>query len=287
MDYGTSTVKRPRRTKAQIEELEQAIFSVVEIDQPMTIRGVFYRVMSLGHVAKTENGYRQVQERVLKMRRAGALPYQWITDGSRYRLHRTSYSGVEAALDAAARSYRRQLWQGMDSHVEVWSEKDAITGVVASVVDEYDVPLMVSRGFSSESFLYDTADALARDGRPVVIFQLGDHDPSGVKAWEDIQNKLPRFAPGIEMTFERIAVTPEQIQTFGLPTRPTKKSSHAKGFEGESVEVDAIPTGTLRGLVRSAIEEHMPRAQLDLQRTVEREERELLRRIAGQDWSAA
>lgn len=287
MTYGTSPVKRRRRSKAEIEELESAIYSVVELDQPMTIRGVFYRVMSLGHVAKTENGYRQVQERVLKMRRAGMLPYRWITDGTRYRLHRTSYSGIEAALNSAALSYRRQLWQGMERHVEVWSEKDAITGVIAEVVEEFDVPLMVSRGFSSESFLFDTADALARDGRPVVIFQLGDHDPSGVKAWEDIQHKLPRFAPEVEMTFERITVTPEQIDEFGLPTRPTKKSSHAHGFEGESVEVDAIPTGTLRGLVRRAIEQYMPQAQLDLQRRVEREERDLLRRIAGADWSAA
>jgi hypothetical protein len=50
--------------------------------------------------------------------------------------------------------------------------------------------------------------------------------------------------------FVRVAVNPEQIEEFDLPTRPTKKTdSRAKTFEGESVEVDAIPPARLRQMV--------------------------------------
>ena len=287
MVYGTSPIKpkRYRRTQAELEELNDAIYDVCEVDHPLTLRGVFYRVVSLGLIEKSEKGYGVIQREVLKMRRSGALPYSWITDGSRRRMQVQSFDGIEEALDDLALSYRRNLWAGADHHVEVWSEKDAITGVVWPVTRQFDVPLMVSRGFASESFLWSTAQELKTDGRPAVILNLGDHDPSGVVAWEDIQKKLPQFAPGIDMVFERVAVTAEQIDEMSLLTRPTKKSVHSRGFEGESVEVDAIPSRTLRQMLEDAISVWMPPEQVELQRMVERNEREGLRRLAGYDWS--
>lgn len=284
MTYGTSPVKRRRRTRAEIETLESAVYTLVKRDQPMTIRGIFYRVVSLGLVDKTENGYKVVQRRVLEMRRSGALPYEWISDGTRWQLKARSYAGVNAALEAAALSYRRNLWIDQPVHVELWSEKDAITGVISSIANEYDVPIMVARGFSSESFLYSTAQQLKADGRPAVIYQLGDHDPSGVLAWRDTCGKLAEFAPDVDLTFERIAVTPEQIEEFNLPTRPTKSSSHSRGFSGESVEVDALETGVLRSLVRQALAQHMPEHVLDLHRQVEKSERDLLSKISNYQW---
>ena len=66
--------RRARSTRAQIQALEDAVYDVARAERPMTVRGVFYRVMSLGLVPKSEAGYRQVQLRVLAMRRAGVLP---------------------------------------------------------------------------------------------------------------------------------------------------------------------------------------------------------------------
>jgi hypothetical protein len=142
---------------------------------------------------------------------------------------------------------------------------------------------MISRGFSSETFLYETAEDINDEGNDAVIYQLGDHDPSGVAAWEDIQRKLRAFVDSdIELTFERIAVTPEQIVEMNLPTRPTKQSdTRAAKFKGDSVEVDAIPSPALRGLLRSAIESHIDPDALRLHEIAEQSEKEILARIAG------
>ena len=53
---------------------------------------------------------------------------------------------------------------------------------------------------------------------------------------------------------------------------------HAKDWaeDQESVELDAIPAGRLRELVREAIEQHVDRDQLDALRLIEAEEREQL-----------
>lgn len=282
---GTRPLRRNRRSDAAYEALDAAIIEVCTLDNPLSVRGVFYRVMSAGVVAKTEQEYGVVQRRVLKLRRSGDLPYEWIADGTRWHLKSPSWSGVEQALADAAVSYRRALWHDQFGYVEVWSEKEAISSIVSPVTDSYDVPLMIARGFASESFLYTTASTIRATAKPTTIYQLGDHDPSGVAAWEHVQRRLREFAPDVEITFERIAVTEDQITTLSLPTRPTKASdSRAKNFTGESVEVDAIPTATLRTLVETAIVRHIDPIALELTQLYEREERAGLEAMA-RGWS--
>jgi hypothetical protein len=278
--YETNTLNghRRRRTNAELARIDAAILEIAEAEEPVTVRGLFYRVMSRGLVPKTESGYLVVQRRTLRLRREGDLPYGWITDGSRLRLKPKTWSSTQAALENTAKMYRRDLWIDQEMHVEVWTEKDAIRGVVYPVTEEFDVPLMISRGFSSETFLHETAEEINEKGRDTVIYQLGDHDPSGVAAWEDIQRKLLGFVdPGIDLVFERIAVTPEQIVSMNLPTRPTKQSDpRAARFAGESVEIDAIPSTTLRGLVREAIEQWTDPERLRIAKAAEESERQAL-----------
>src|SRR5215211_4015668 len=154
--YRTSPVKRLRRTNAELAALHTAIMAVCEVDQPLSVRGVFYRVMSAGAVEKSEKAYNAVQREVLKLRRAGRLPYEWIADGTRWHIKSRSWSSVDQALDDAAASYRRALWHDQDVYVEVWSEKDAISSIVSRITESWDVPLMIARGFASESFLWAT-----------------------------------------------------------------------------------------------------------------------------------
>lgn len=284
--YGASAIKRARRTKTEIAALESAIYDVAKVERPCTIRGVFYRVMSTGLVPKTEAGYRQVQNRILLMRRAGSLPYGWISDGTRWQVKPETWSAMDAALRETAAFYRRALWDDQGVHLEVWSEKDAIRSVVYPVTSEFDVPLMIARGFASESFLWETAQTIKCARKPAVIYQLGDHDPSGVSAWEHTRRRLSEFAPNVDFEFHRLAITPEQIITHNLPTRPTKQSdSRAAGFVGESVEVDAMASPVLRQLVRNAIEQWIDPETLRLTRAVEASERQILSRIAD-DWGS-
>jgi len=277
---------RNRRTASAYAELDQTIISVCAADHPLSVRGVFYRVMSAGVVAKSEKEYGVVQRRVLKLRRSGELPYGWIADGTRWHVKSRSWDSVEQALADAAVSYRRALWNDQDSYVEVWSEKEAISSIVSPITDSYDVPLMIARGFASETFLYSTAATITAIAKPTTIYQLGDHDPSGVAAWEHVQRRLREFAPDVEISFERIAVTEDQITELGLPTRPTKASdSRAKTFRGDSVEVDAIPTATLRLLVQEAIERHIDPVALEATRLFEAQERAGLEAMA-RGWGA-
>jgi len=118
--------------------------------------------------------------------------------------------------------YRKSLWTEADRYVEVWLEKDALAGVVYPITEMYDVPLMVARGYASLSFLHSAAEYISDLDVPAYVYHLGDYDPSGFNAGEKIEETLRELAPSADIVFERIAVTPEQIEQWHLPTRPTK-----------------------------------------------------------------
>jgi hypothetical protein len=141
---------------------------------------------------------------------------------------------------------------------------------------------MVTRGFASLSFLYEAADAIQQRGKPTYLYYFGDHDPSGVNIPRTVEKRIRKFAPEVEINFNRVAVNPDQIEHWGLPTRPTKTSdSRSKAFEGESVEVDAIPPATLRRLAEERITRHIDERVLERLKSVERHERDTLRTIAA------
>jgi len=193
----------------------------------MTVRQVFYQATVRGLVEKAESGYGKVQNDLTLMRRDGVLPYDWLADNTRWQRKPQTFDSVEQALRETAAFYRKSLWTDADSYVEIWLEKDALSGVILPITSMYDVPLMVARGYASLSFLYNAADYINTLTVPTYIYHLGDFDPSGVNAGEKIEETLREMAPDAEIYFERLAVTEEQIDAWNLPTRPTKKSDTA------------------------------------------------------------
>jgi hypothetical protein len=279
----TSQIKRNRSTKAELEQRREILWAIVEGGRPMTVRQVFYQATVRGIVEKAETGYSKVQTDLALMRRAGELPYDWLADNTRWQRKPITYSSVAAALQRTAEFYRKSLWDDADCYVEIWLEKDALAGVVLPITTQYDVPLMVARGYASLSFLHNAAECINELAVPTYIYHLGDFDPSGVNAGEKIEETLREMARDAEIYFERIAVTEEQIAAWDLPTRPTKSTdSRAKHFGDVSVELDAIEPNRLRSIVSDAIEIHLPQQQFEVLKAAEESERELIARLVNQ-----
>ncbi len=177
----TNITDRARRSRAEVAAIRDALYQVLAADQPMTVRQVFYRLVSQGVVAKTELEYKATVVRLLtEMRLAGAVPYHWIADNTRWMRKPRTEGSWQAALRRTAETYRRAVWDHQPDYVEVWLEKDALAGVVYAVTAELDVPLMVTRGYPSLSFLHTAAAAIAATGKPAYLYYFGDYDPSGV-----------------------------------------------------------------------------------------------------------
>ncbi len=275
--YRSSPI-RQRRTASDMADLRSTIYRIVAQERPMTVRQVFYQLVSMGAIAKTEQEYKSTVVRLLgEMRLAGELPFGWIADNTRWMRKPRTYSSLEVALRRTAESYRRAVWDYQDVYVEVWLEKDALAGVLYEVTEEWDVPLMVTRGYPSLSYLHEAAEMIAYEDKPAYLYYFGDHDPSGLDIPRNVETRLREFAPGAEIHFKRVVVTRKQIAAWRLPTRPTKRTdSRSKGFRGGSVEVDAIPPDRLRQLVSDCITQHVDRDTLSRLQYVEKEERRIL-----------
>lgn len=221
--YIPRSIKRIRFTQVQVLQRRLAFIDIVKFGRPMTVRQVYYQGSVRSIVPKTD-GYNIVKIDLTVLRRAKHLPYDWIADNTRWQRKPQTFDSIDAALQDTARFYRKSLWSTADSYVEVWLEKDALAGVLYPVTELYDVPLMVARGYASLSFLHSAAEHIAALDVPTYIYHLGDYDPSGVDAGENIERRLREMAPNAEIHFERLAVTPEQIVAWNLPTRPTKKT---------------------------------------------------------------
>jgi hypothetical protein len=267
-----------------MDQLREVMLDIVERNRPMTVRQVFYALTVTNLIHKTEAEYNSVVVRLLtQMRRDGSLPYEWIADNTRWVRRPRTYRGIGDALERTAQLYRRSLWAEAPVDVEIWCEKDALAGVLMEETHVYDVRLMVSRGFSSDTYLQSAATEIKATGKPTYIYQFGDHDPSGVWIARKIEEGLRRHAPEAEIHFERVAVRMEQIAAWNLPSRPTKQTdSRAKSFVGDSVELDAIPPLKLRELVRSCIERHVDQRAIEVLQIAEESERAFLLSLAAQ-----
>ncbi|MCJ2093123.1 hypothetical protein MKK67_11535 [Methylobacterium sp. J-072] len=282
--YDACSIKRSRRSKSDVSDLKQAIYDIVAADQPMTVRQVFYQLVHRGLIEKSEAQYQQTVVRLLtSMRIEGELPFAWIVDHSRRRLVTATQTSMAEAVEDTARFYRKSALRDAPAYVEIWVEKDALSGIMWDVTSVYDVPLLSSKGMPSITYLHTTAEQMkwewaVRD-RPTYLYQFGDHDPTGALIPKTIEARLREFCPDVEFTMERVALTEAQITEHRLPTRPTKREGnrHAKGFEGESVELDALHPRTLKAMVTEVIERHIPASALAALRVAEESEREHLR----------
>lgn len=268
---------RKRRTKAEMQAAFDLAYEIIDADKPTTGRHVYYCLVTRNEIEKTQNAYKMVGKDICRMRESGMLPYEHIVDNTRWMRKPRSHSSLASMLHESQACYRRALWDNQDVYVEIWCESDSAAGVLYPVTSEWDVALMPAKGFSSDTFIYNSAKAIEDQGKPTFIYYFGDFDPSGVHIDRNIISKLRRHAPGAEIHFERVAVTAKQIEEWNLPGSPPKKTdSRSKKFKGLAVEIEAIPANQLREICRQCIVQHVDEYALAAMERIERQEKELL-----------
>lgn len=296
-----STHTLSRATKAEMELRLDDLYDICMQNAPLTVRNAYYLAVVAKIVAKLQSGYDKVQQAVLELRRTGRrsdglrLPYESIVDNTRWQRKPVTHSSAEAALARTARLYRRDLWEWANVYLEVWCESDSIAGLATGICQAWDVPLMITRGFSSETFAYNAAQKFQIEvdaGRWIVVIYIGDLDPAGVHMEMRLQEIIldnVTFDPSW-LNWNRLFVTKEQrdvtmvneLRDLGTTA---KLSSYAKTWRalvggGEAVEAEAIKPDTFRAELTAGIEDWVDDRQLEILRAVEVEEKAGIERLS-------
>ena len=265
-----------------------ACCDIVLEEQPLTVRRVLYRCASQGIVAGTDDScYNQVQRLVLKLRRKSFLNYRWISDSTRSRDKDSSWSGLEDFSETARNAYRKDLWSRQAWHIEVFTEKDAMSGVLRPITREYDIHLNVIRGQVSESFAWNIADEWSRIDQPIQVLYFGDHDPSGLNIEASLKKRLLGFLPKEKrewVFFKRIGADEGDFRNSDLISIPVKKKDRAareylKAYGDRCVEVDAIDMNEIRRRLNEEIKEFIDMKEWESLQLTERLEKETIDKV--------
>lgn len=225
----------------------------------VTLRQLHYRLVAANVHGYLNNMscYKQLSAHTSEARRAGLFPP--LSDFTRGVNRPLSFTGPADAIDHILHWYRRDSTEGQEHQVWLLYEKASLGAQIESWVDPYGLPTAALRGYSSESLEREIFHALEDDGRPVVVFYVGDLDPEG----EDIERNFIAQAirQGVKFEhWERLTVTLVQANA-GLagnfnPGKDT--SSRAPKFIAKygrlfQIEVEAVDPAVLEGLVTTAI----------------------------------
>ena len=285
--YRASTLKRERRSKDRLEQLDAQIIAVLKADHPQSVRHVFYRMTDPRlpePVEKSDRGYRHVQDRCVKLRRSGRIPYHWIADMSRRGYFVNTYDDAGDFLRRMGHLYRANLWRDADYRCEVWAESRSIASVILSDCQELAVDLFPCGGFSSLSFVHEAAQThnASQDTRPLIVLYVGDYDPAGVLIDQSLERELrEHLRSDIDMDFQRIAINEEQVEQYDLPTKPRKEGDKRSQHLKYTVEAEAMPARDLRALLRLHVETLLPENALHVAKVAEQSERRHIAKMAA------
>jgi hypothetical protein len=251
--------------KAELIRTRQLIESAVLIlssEWPMTIRQLFYRLVSARYIENSRADYQRVSRMMTTARDDGRCLFEWIVDRSRPEYSPRVFDDPVEYAEVIKRSYRKDYWTTQPNHCEIWVEKDAIIGSIQGVTDELGVTVRVGRGFLSTTKAHEIAERFNSISKPITVFYLGDHDPSGRTIEADLVTRIGMY--GSYFTLRRLAIFAGDIRKFNLPPLRVKMTdSRAKGFlrkySNTCVELDALPPIELRRRIRDAVEQLLDR----------------------------
>lgn len=254
--------KEPELEK--IEYINRIIEDYQKAGYTLSVRQLYYQLVSRDYVKNTKAEYDGISDFLSKARYGGFVDWDAIEDRGRVPHIALSFNSVSDRLQSAWCSFEidRQMYQ--ENYVEVWCEKDALTGILERVTEYYHVPLLVNKGFGSTTSIYQGAQrfrAAVNAGRKCTLLYLGDHDPSGLKM---VHTDIPKRLTSLEVSAEKIEIKPialtlSQIEQYQPPANPAKETDpnfrdYNEAYGGFSWEVDALKPEVLDELLRSEIE---------------------------------
>src|SRR6516225_4030078 len=144
---------------ASTRELIEAAQAALAAESPMTVRQLFYRLVSTEELENTRADYVKLSRVLTRAREDGEIDFADIVDRSRPEYEPNVWGDLPGYLNAVKRGYRRDMWRDQPCHVEVWVEKDAIIGSIEGLaVGELGVTVRVGRGFMSATRCHEIAE---------------------------------------------------------------------------------------------------------------------------------
>ena len=253
-----------------IEWVNKIVSDYEEQGYNLTLRQLYYQFVARDIIPNNQRMYDNLGALVNNARLAGLVDWRSIEDRTRNVKNTFHWGDPRNLLESAAYQFDINKWEGQETYVEVWVEKDALVEVIGKAASKYDTPYFSCRGYVSQSEMWGAAmrieNKLRNEHERAVIIHLGDHDPSGKDMTRDIGERIKMFLErdGFSDNFEiqRVALEMGQIKKYNPPPNPAKLTDSRCGgyiskYGYSSWELDALEPSVLDNIVQSSILENL------------------------------
>lgn len=283
--FGKKLVLRGEN-KTRIVTINNIIEDYQSQGYKLTLRQLYYQLVSRDIIPNKIEEYTKLSTLLNKGRMSGFVDWDAIVDRTRNIKTPWWEESPQDAVQKTINIYKLNRHEVQDNYIELWLEKDALSEIIYRATQPYGISLMVNRGYSSCSAMYQSYQRLAQEinnDKNVVIFYLGDHDPSGLDMIRDIRDRLSEMLIhgnsvrisnqfeyieeaqewlDIRLQVKPIALTSKQVRDYNPPPNPAKltdprATKYVEEFGYTSWEVDALNPKTLDTLVKKSILEYI------------------------------
>lgn len=271
-------IRMSKSNKERLDIINNIIEEYQEDGYVLTLRQLYYQLVTRDIVPNKQSEYSKLSTLLKEGRMAGIVDWDAIEDRLRKPQKPASFDSPIDILEAAINQYALPRQEGQNTYIEVWVEKDALSGVLKRITEKYHIPILVCRGYSSASAMFDSYQRFKEaynQNQAIKVIYLGDFDPSGEDMVRDIKDRTMEFIMGdmrfdteyeaevdFKFSISKIALTTEQIRKYNPPPNPAKMTDpRAKDFVKKhgatSWEVDALRPEVLNKILEDSIKEHL------------------------------
>jgi hypothetical protein len=234
--------------------IDRAAVIVRSYDTSVTLRQLFYRLVSEQLVPNSTAAYKRLSSLTAEARRWGRFPP--LLDRGR-QIHRDPFwDGAADAVEALLDQFRLDRTAGQDVSVYLGVEKAGMVVQLRSWFGDLGIPVLALGGYSSQTYAATVRHHVRTQDRWAVLLYAGDFDPSGEDIDRDFLERTDCWHKVV-----RVALTAAQVREHRLPINPGKATdSRAAGFierHGSlmQVELDALDPDTLQAMFEAALGE--------------------------------
>lgn len=271
-----------------IQEANNIIDKYLDHGLKLTLRQLYYQFVTMGEeymielgfpisrgTPHNERSYGKLGSIINDGRLAGLVDWSAIEDRTRKLENNTHWEDPGQIIHAAAQSFYMDRWEGQEYHVEVWIEKEALSGVIEKICQDLDVGYLACKGYVSQSEMWKAAMRLRENyenGRQPVIIHLGDHDPSGIDMTRDIEDRQGTFY--VPTIVKRIALNMDQIEEYNPPpfwakATDSRSDGYVARYGQECWELDALDPKIMNRIIKETVLSY--RDELIYEKVIEQE----------------
>jgi hypothetical protein len=200
----------------------------------------------------------------------------------------SSYNGwanLKDYLSDAPQIYRRDKLQSQTELVELWVEKQALSGHFIPFAKKFGINVVVGRGYQSGSALYEFCENRFKyETRPICIAYFGDWDPSGLDIDRSFREKMKNNFD-VTVDLKRYALTREDTlglsHNYAKPT-DTRFPKYQELYGNRTWELDALSQKELLKRIQQAIDDHIDKDLYEAEYDKSEEEKEYLEEIISE-----